>query len=274
MKLYQFRQGLVVEHRDEWRLLNGAAMNDIFVARNPVAFVKRKWIKAKPFKRGSSRILAPTGDQEVWAAGVTYLRSRSARKEESKDNGGGTFYDKVYVADRPELFFKAAAWRLVPSGGTVRIRPDSKWNVPEPELTLAVSASGRIFGYTLGNDMSSRSIEGENPLYLPQAKVYDGAASIGPCVVITDDLPSPEMEIQITVTRKGRVAFEGVTQLKQIKRKFTDLVNWLYRDLSFPQGAYLMTGTGLVPPSEFTLARADKISIASPGIGELVNIVG
>lgn len=273
MKLYSYREGLVAQRRDDWRQLPGVSIDDLFTAADPAAYVGRKWRAGHAISPPTGKLSAPVGQQEVWAAGVTYLRSRKARKQESEDAGGGTFYDKVYRAKRPELFFKAAGWRVVPSGGTVRIRPDSKWNVPEPELTLAINARGKIFGYTLGNDMSSRSIEGENPLYLPQAKVYDGSASLGPCLAISDEPLPPATEIRIQIERKGRVVFDGKTQLSQIKRRLADLAGWLYRDLGFPHGVYLMTGTGIVPPAEFTLARSDRITISSPPIGELVNIV-
>jgi len=216
---------------------------------------------------------APIGQQEIWAAGVTYLRSKAARMEESKDVGGGTFYDRVYDADRPELFFKSTPHRTVGPGGLVRIRRDSKWNVPEPELTLAVNAQGKIFGFTLGNDMSSRDIEGENPLYLPQAKVYDGSAAIGPCIVITPDLPSAERSIEIQIKRENAVVFAGETTIGRIKRPLPSLVEWLFRDQSFPFGCFLMTGTGIVPPDSFTLRAGDEILISLQPVGTLSNIV-
>ena len=177
--------------------------------------------------------------------------------EESKDAGGGSFYDRVYEADRPELFFKATPHRVVGPGGAVRIRSDSRWNVPEPELTLAINARGAIFGYTIGNDMSSRDIEGENPLYLPQAKVYAGSAALGPCLVIDGSLPGPDATIAIEIRRGGAAAFNGQTTIGQIKRPLPSLAEWLFRDNSFPHGCYLMTGTGIVPPDAFTLAAGD-----------------
>ena len=216
---------------------------------------------------------SPLQSQEIWAAGVTYLRSKAARMEESKDAGGGSFYDKVYAADRPELFFKASPHRVAAPGQPVRIRGDSKWNVPEPELTLAINRTGQIFGYTVGNDMSSRDIEGENPLYLPQAKVYDRSAAIGPCLVISRTLPPAETPIRIEIQRAGATAFAGETMIGQIKRPLPSLAEWLFRDNSFPHGAFLMTGTGIVPPDSFTLQAHDEIRISIDPVGTLVNPV-
>ena len=219
-------------------------------------------------------ILAPIGAQEVWAAGVTYYRSRDARMEESKSAGGGDFYDRVYTAPRPELFFKATASRVVGHRGRVAIRKDAKWSVPEPELTLLASATGKILGYTIGNDMSSRDIEGENPLYLPQAKVYKRCCALGPGVVISSDLPGPATEIRLEIVRGGGKAFSGSTSLSAMKRELTSLVEYLYRENVFPNGAFLLTGTGIVPPDTFTLALGDEIRISITGVGTLVNTVG
>jgi 2-dehydro-3-deoxy-D-arabinonate dehydratase len=221
-----------------------------------------------------STLRAPIESQEVWAAGVTYLRSKSARMAESKDAGGGSFYDRVYDADRPELFFKATPHRVVAPGSPVRIRADSKWNVPEPELTLAVSAAGEVFGFTIGNDMSSRDIEGENPLYLPQAKVYDRSAALGPCLVITSTLPTASTIISIEIRRNREKVFSGETSVGQIKRPLRSLAEWLYRENAFPRGSYLMTGTGIVPPDSFTLQSGDEIRITIEPVGTLVNPVG
>jgi 2-dehydro-3-deoxy-D-arabinonate dehydratase len=218
-------------------------------------------------------ILAPIGSQEVWAAGVTYFRSRVARMEESKSAGGGDFYDRVYSADRPELFFKSTAGRVVGSGGKVRIRRDSEWNVPEPELVLVINPHGRIVGYTIGNDMSSRDIEGENPLYLPQAKVYDGSCALGPNVLVSSDPLRTTTRIEIAIRRGGSTVFQGQTSLAQMKRDPRELVEYLFRETSFPTGCYLLTGTGIVPPDSFTLAHGDQIQIAIEGIGELRNEV-
>ena len=218
-------------------------------------------------------LLAPVEGQEVWAAGVTYFRSRTARMEESKVATGGHFYDLVYNAERPELFFKAPAWRVVGSGGTVRFRGDARWNVPEPEVALLVSANGRIVGYTIGNDMSSRDIEGENPLYLPQAKVYDGACALGPAILVTDKQPAPTTRINLEIRRGGRTEFAGSTALSEMKRDFETLVTYLYRETSFPGGCVLLTGTGIVPPDGFTLEHGDETLITVDGIGTLHNIV-
>jgi 2-dehydro-3-deoxy-D-arabinonate dehydratase len=216
---------------------------------------------------------APIQNQEVWASGVTYLRSMTARMEESRDAGGGSFYDRVYNAERPELFFKATPPRVVGPGGKVRIRSDSKWNVPEPELTLAINSAGRIFGFSIGNDMSSRDIEGENPLYLPQAKTYAGSAGLGPCIVVTDTLPGADMGIQIAILRKGETVFSGATNVGQIKRPLPSLAEFLFRDNIFPRGAWLMTGTGIVPPDSFTLDHGDEIRITIEPAGTLSNTV-
>jgi 2-dehydro-3-deoxy-D-arabinonate dehydratase len=218
-------------------------------------------------------IQAPIQSQEIWAAGVTYSRSRDARMEESKDAGGGSFYDMVYDAVRPELFFKATSFRCVGTGDKVRIRKDSSWNVPEPELTLVINNIGNIVGYTIGNDMSSRSIEGENPLYLPQAKSYDGSAAVGPCVYVPEGPISPSTKINMQIVRSGRTMFAGEIGIDKMKRGHTELVEFLFRECSFPFGCLLMTGTCLVPPNDFTLQSGDEISIHIDHIGELKNMV-
>ncbi len=217
--------------------------------------------------------LAPISSQEIWAAGVTYFRSRSARMEESESSGGDRFYDLVYEAERPELFFKATATRARGHLAQVCIRKDSTWDVPEPELTLAINSSGKVFGYTIGNDMSSRSIEGENPLYLPQAKVYKGSCAVGPCLVIGRDAVGAETVISITISRGGEVVFSGETEVAQIKRGFDELAEFLFRENEFPQGALLMTGTGIVPDSTFTLRSGDRIRITIANLGTLENTV-
>lgn len=223
---------------------------------------------------GQFTLLAPLDEQEVWAAGVTYKRSKVAREEESKDTGGSRFYDLVYTAPRPELFFKAPARRVVPPGGAVRIRRDARWSVPEPEVALVISPALKIVGYTIGNDMSSRDIEGENPLYLPQAKFYDGACAVGPAVTLAGSMPAAEkVTIRLAIARGGRPAFEGVTDLGMMKRSFEELVEWLGRETSFPDGAVLLTGTGVVPPDDFTLASGDEVTIEVSGVGRLVNTV-
>ena len=271
LTLYRSPEGLVAQRGEDLFHLAGLGFDDVFSAENPAAFLEDALTHGKPVL-ASVLWLAPIGTQEVWAAGVTYLRSRDARMEESKDAGGGTFYDRVYDADRPEIFFKASPHRVVGSGGAVRIRDDSKWNVPEPELTLAINSRGTIFGYTIGNDMSSRDIEGENPLYLPQAKVYRACCGLGPGLVVRNPLPR-ETAITLNILRAGSVAFSGATSLTQMKRQLPELAQWLYRDNEFPVGAYLLTGTGLVPPNDFTLLSGDEIHIAIDGLGTLVNTV-
>jgi 2-dehydro-3-deoxy-D-arabinonate dehydratase len=221
----------------------------------------------------AEELVAPIGRQEVWAAGVTYYRSRGARMEESKDAGGGSFYDRVYSAERPELFFKSTASRTVGTGGKVRIRADATWSVPEPELTLLVSPAGRITGYTIGNDMSSRDIEGENPLYLPQAKVYRGSCALGPGILVSEEPLAVSTEISIEIRRQGRVEFAGQVALTELKRDPQTLVEYLFRDNEFPHGCFLMTGTGIVPPSSFTLNSGDLIRITIEPIGTLENEV-
>ncbi len=215
----------------------------------------------------------PIQSQEVWAAGVTYLRSKQARMEESQDAGGGDFYDKVYVADRPELFFKSQPYRVVGTKSNIRIRKDSSWNVPEPELTLFISPAGTIEGYTIGNDVSSRSIEGENPLYLPQAKSYDKSTALGPCLFIPGATIVPETQIRLAISRNGEVLFDQSIAISSMKRKHDELVAWLTREMTFPHGCYLMTGTGIVPPDNFTLMPEDIVNISIDNIGTLQNTV-
>jgi 2-dehydro-3-deoxy-D-arabinonate dehydratase len=216
-------------------------------------------------------LAAPIDRQEVWAAGVTYLRSRDARMEESTQKD---VYDLVYEADRPELFLKATPNRVADPGEPVAIRADSTWDVPEPELALAINRDGEIVGYTVGNDVSSRSIEGENPLYLPQAKVYSRCASLGPVVALAWEVPDPTaLPIRLTILRGGAEHFAGETATSQMHRTLDDLVAYLFRGNEFPFGAFLMTGTGIVPPSEFTLEDGDVVEIAIEGIGTLRNPV-
>lgn len=218
------------------------------------------------------RLLAPCEDQEVWAAGVTYLRSKKARMEESQHSA--TAYDRVYEADRPELFFKSAGRKVSATGGPVGIRSDAKWNVPEPELALVLNPEGAIVGYTIGNDMSSRDIEGDNLLYLPQAKVYRHSCALGPFVRIgVSEADARGWAIRLQIRRGSELVFTGETSVGQIKRQFDELAGWLYRSQEFPSGAILLTGTGLVPPNEFTLAENDFVRIEIDGIGHLDNTV-
>ena len=216
--------------------------------------------------------LAPIDLQEVWAAGVTYKRSQEARERESV--GAAQFYDLVYSAPRPELFFKAPAWRVSGPGEHVHIRKDSKWSVPEPELALVISPHLKLVGYTIGNDMSARDIEGENPLYLPQAKFYDHACALGPAITLAEDMPPPDkVAIRLHIERGGKTAFEGSTSVSAMKRGFDELIGWLGKETSFPHGAVLLTGTGVVPPDDFTLAPGDVVHIDITGIGRLTNRV-
>ena len=277
MKLIRTASAVVAEidgvfHRLErvaWdSLINGgsvsAAVEREVAARGGSAVVAEEEI---------GEILPPIGYQEVWAAGVTYLRSRTARMQESQAAGGGSFYDKVYDAERPELFLKATPGRVVGPGGDVRIRGDSQWTVPEPELALVVDSAGEIVGYTIGNDVSSRDIEGENPLYLPQAKFYDGACALGPCLLVGAEPLPGDTAIEIEVVRDGRVAYQDGTALRQMKRRPEELVEYLYRETSFPTGCVLLTGTGVVPPDSFSLRSADVVRITIAPIGTLVNTV-
>ncbi|MCC5807339.1 MAG: fumarylacetoacetate hydrolase family protein [Opitutales bacterium] len=219
------------------------------------------------------RLRAPVARQEVWAAGVTYFNSRAARMKESAEAGGGSFYDRVYHAARPELFFKAQPHKVRGPGEAVRIRADSRWNIPEPEFTLLISPGGRITGYTIGNDMSSRDIEGENPLYLPQAKVYDGSCALGPGILLADEAPGPDTVIRLEIERDGATAFTGTTTLDQIKRPFAELAAYLYRENTYVHGAILLTGTGIIPQDDFSLRPGDRIAITIEPIGTLANHV-
>jgi 2-dehydro-3-deoxy-D-arabinonate dehydratase len=228
--------------------------------------------EAKKIPLPEATLLAPIDQQEVWAAGVTYKRSQEARERESV--GAARFYDLVYSADRPELFFKANPQRVVGPGGRVHIRRDSKWSVPEPELALIISPHLQIIGFTIGNDMSARDIEGENPLYLPQAKVYDNCCALGPAITLADSMPPPDqVTIRLAIRRLGEKVFEGATRLDAMSRSFENLVGWLGRETSFPHGAILLTGTGIVPPDDFTLMAGDHIIIDITGIGQLTNWV-
>ena len=269
--LYRTPSGIRLAHERALRDVS-LSIDEVFRSSDPLALLGQAWEKGRASDEDSSRLLAPVGSQEVWAAGVTYYRSRTARMEESEQAGGDRFYDLVYDADRPELFFKATARRIQNPGEPVGIRSDSEWDVPEPELTLAINREGQVFGATVGNDMSSRSIEGENPLYLPQAKVYSGSASLGPCLLV-GSLPGPETEISLRISRNGDDAFQGTTTLSQLKRSYEELAGFLFQDNDFPDGALLMTGTGIVPDHPFTLQPGDIIRISISGIGTLENTV-
>jgi 2-dehydro-3-deoxy-D-arabinonate dehydratase len=277
MKLYKTRSGIVVDHRNQYYLSLSDDWDTLVNRDDLYEFLSQRLADATPSDQyrewTETQALAPIGRQEVWASGVTYLRSRNARMEESKKSGGDNFYDRVYDAERPELFFKATPERVVGPGDAVRIRQDSDWNVPEPELTLFITSTGKIVGYTCGNDMSSRSIEGENPLYLPQAKSYDRCAALGPCLYVPEQPISPETQISLRIERAGETLFAQQMQINQMKRSHTELVTYLFRECTFPDGVFLMTGTGIVPPSTFTLQAGDVISITIDGIGTLQNWV-
>jgi 2-dehydro-3-deoxy-D-arabinonate dehydratase len=277
MKLYKTHSGFVIESQNQFYAVPATDWDTLINRDDLHAYLQELISTATPGDEyqnwTQTGLLAPIGRQEVWASGVTYLRSRNARMEESKKSGGDNFYDRVYDAERPELFFKATAERVVGPGGKVRIRADSTWDVPEPELTLFISSSGKIVGYTCGNDMSSRSIEGENPLYLPQAKSYDGSAALGPCLHVPEAPIAPETQIRLEIVRNGQAVFTNSFAINQMKRQHTELVEYLYRECSFPNGCYLMTGTGIVPGDDFTLRSGDEISITIDGIGTLTNVV-
>lgn len=277
MKIYKTKQGILIEHRELYYLLDNEDWNRFINDDNLFDKIERLIFSHEPVDNGAEIIAnglgPPLDNQEIWASGVTYYNSKLGREEESKEAGADDFYARVYDADRPELFFKATKSRTVGSGELVNIRDDSTWDVPEPELTLVITSGGKIVGYTIGNDMSSRSIEGENPLYLPQAKSYDGSASVGPCIYVTKDPLPPDTKIEMEVRRAGETVFGGEIGIKQIKREFADLVSYLYRECSFPDGSLLMTGTGIVPSRDFTLHHGDEIKITIEPIGTLVNKV-
>jgi 2-dehydro-3-deoxy-D-arabinonate dehydratase len=264
LTLYRSPAGTIAQRGEDCFLLSSVTFDEVFTRADAATWLEHQLSYGKQVER-PAELLPPIQSQEVWAAGVTYLRSRDARMEESKD--GGTVYDRVYAAERPEIFFKATPHRVVGQDGAVRIRSDSKWNVPEPEVVLAINRDGAIFGYTIGNDMSSRDIEGENPLYLPQAKVYTQCCGLGPGLVVRSPLPI-DTEIRLIITRDNCNAFRGATSLTQMKRSFPELASWLTRDNDFPSGCYLE-----MPPNEFTLAAGDEIAISVTGLGTLRNVV-
>jgi len=276
MKVYRTKAGIVIENEGKFFLAKDEQWEQ-WINDDNILQKARKAV-ANSTAGGSELIkelLAPIGsNQELWACGVTYLRSKIGRQEESKEAGGGDFYARVYEAERPEVFFKSTPHRVVGPNQKVRIRKDSSWDVPEPELTLVVTSTGKIIGYTIGNDMSSRSIEGENPLYLPQAKTYDACAAVGPCIYVTEDALDKNTTIRLEINRNNKTGFEGSIAISQIKRSFEELVSFVYRECSFPHGCLIMTGTGIVPGNDFTLQSGDEIKISIDGIGTLVNEVG
>jgi len=279
MKLYNTIRGIVVEHNEMAFIVNEPW--DTLVNRDKLGEYLSIQIKSakqlnaaeKSERLADSALLPPISRQEVWAAGVTYLKSRDARMEESQDSGAASLYDMVYDAERPELFFKAAASRVAGHNQQVYIRKDSAWNVPEPELTLFINSNGNIQGYTIGNDMSSRSIEGENALYLPQAKIYEKSAAIGPCLYVSPEHIGGDTAIKLKIKRGGEIIYTDETTVSRIKRTFDELVGFLYRECDFQYGCYLMTGTCLVPPGEFTLQIGDEVEITIDKIGTLVNTI-
>lgn len=267
MKLYRTERAMLLERDGELFESTSFSIDALFRGD-----LSPGW--AEQFSKSSEPIdsaLPPLESQEVWAAGVTYFRSREARMEESEKEAD--VYDRVYGAERPELFFKATPHRVVGHGATVVIRADSDWNVPEAELALAVNRDGEIFGFAIGNDMSSRSIEGENPLYLPQAKIYDGSCALGPCLYLSGDPLPPSTEISLRVTRGEQTMVDGSASLAQLKRDPKELVSYLFRENSFPSGCYLLTGTGIVPEADFTLQSGDVVTIQIEPIGTLQNRV-
>ncbi|HTN05900.1 fumarylacetoacetate hydrolase family protein [Agriterribacter sp.] len=278
MKLYKTQNGTVLEHNGGY-YISGAAFDTLINRNNLYGYLLYSLAKFSKLSEEEVAIfltrplLAPIGTQEVWAAGVTYLRSRDARMEESKESGGATFYDKVYEAERPELFFKSLPHRVAGHFEDVYIRRDSTWNVPEPELTLFINSAGNIQAYTIGNDMSSRSIEGENPLYLPQAKTYERSAALGPCLYIPEYPIDTGTTISMNILRNNQSIFEGAIKLSMMKRSLPELAAFLFRETDFPSGCFLMTGTCLVPDNDFTLLENDIVNISIDEIGTLLNRV-
>jgi len=274
MKLYRTDTNIIIEHEGVYfvrctdnfdKLINSV---DLFT--DLLMWIRSGTPTANGGMMVNGSLLPPMGSQEIWAAGVTYLKSREARMEEAAA-GSADVYAKVYEAERPELFFKATKQRTAGHGGKVRIRKDSTWNVPEPELTLFINSAGQIIAYTIGNDMSSRSIEGENPLYLPQAKCYDGCASIGPCLYVPHGGIDADAIITMEIRRASQQKYRDSVSINRMKRTHEELAGFLFRECSFPQGVFLMTGTCLVPPADFTLAAGDEILISIEGIGTLIN---
>jgi 2-dehydro-3-deoxy-D-arabinonate dehydratase len=276
VKLYKTKNGIIIESKKGLYEADIHDWDSFINDDNLLKIITTLLSSGNAIKTESiieSEIVAPVGKQELWACGVTYLRSKVGRQEESKASGGADFYAKVYEAERPEVFFKATANRIVGHNDKVNIRKDSTWDVPEPELTLVVTSSGKIIGYTIGNDMSSRSIEGENPLYLPQAKTYDACAAVGPCIYVTEQPLDSNTMIQLEINRNNAVVFIDKIAISQMKRTPQELVSFVYRECSFPDGCLIMTGTGIVPGSDFTLQSGDEIKITIDNIGTLTNTV-
>jgi 2-dehydro-3-deoxy-D-arabinonate dehydratase len=278
MKLYNTVGGIVLEHDsslfvmdEQWdALINRDGLEGYLLSKIKTAGQINLDLEGK---LQDETILPPIGQQEVWAAGVTYLKSRDARMEESQSSGAASLYDMVYDAARPELFFKAIASRVSGHRQQVFIRKDSAWNVPEPELTLFINSNGNIQGYTIGNDMSSRSIEGENALYLPQAKVYEKSAALGPCLYVTSSPVIGDTAIKMIIKRDNVKVYEDSTTVSQIKRPFSELTAYLFSECDFPHGCFLMTGTCLVPSSDFTLQEGDVVEISIDHIGTMINTI-
>jgi 2-dehydro-3-deoxy-D-arabinonate dehydratase len=279
MKLFRTPSGFVIEHdgksyAGEQPGFDASGWDSLLQQEELSQHLAALLPELKPLSAQPAEVLPPIGSQEVWAAGVTYYRSRDARMEESKSAGGGDFYDRVYSAERPELFFKATPHRVVGPNAKVAIRDDAHWSVPEPELALVISPAGKIIGYTIGNDMSSRDIEGENPLYLPQAKVYNRSCALGPGILVSDAPLPKNTGIKLEIMRGAQLEFSGATTLEALKREPETLVGYLFRNNSFPNGCFLLSGTGIVPPDSFALRRGDEIKISITGIGTLINFVG
>lgn len=278
MKLYKLLAGIILQHnnanyliQNDWdTLINREGLYDYLAEIIPELPILTEAMAIAHINEG---VLPPIGKQEVWAAGVTYLRSREARMEESAESGAADLYDKVYAAQRPELFFKSMPHRVAGHNQAVYIRRDSTWNVPEPELTLFINAKGNIQGYTVGNDMSSRSIEGENALYLPQAKIFERSAALGPCLYLSNEPLSLDTVIKMSISRNGQEVYCDQTSIARMKRTFPELAGYLYRECDFPDGSFLMTGTCLVPPNDFTLEENDLVWISIDHIGTLVNAI-
>ena len=277
MKVYKVKPGILLEHENKFYLQQNTGWTDFINDDNLYRKIESLTKSLTPVSNAAdiieNEVLAPIENQELWACGVTYYRSKVGRQEESKASGGGDFYARVYEAERPEVFFKATPQRVVGHGAKVKIRKDSTWDVPEPELTLVVTSTGKIVGYTVGNDMSSRSIEGENPLYLPQAKTWDACAAIGPCIFVTENPLPANSTIYLDIYRGKEKVFEGTVGVDQMKRTPQELVSFVYRECSFPDGSLIMTGTGIVPSQDFTLKPGDEIKITIDNIGTLVNTV-